>query len=91
MLETDGRVNILGLTRPAFEAVAGRGGQSRALGRLYRLAFAEGRFEPGSEAIGRKTAADLTARVTLRIPDRRARRRGRGALRDDGQGPPQAR
>jgi len=68
MPETDGRVNILGLTRPAFEALAGRGGNSRALGRLYRRAFAEGRFEPGSEAIGRKTAADLTARVTLRIP-----------------------
>jgi hypothetical protein len=34
MPETDGRVNILGLTRPAFEALAGRGGRSRALGRL---------------------------------------------------------
>jgi 23S rRNA (adenine2503-C2)-methyltransferase len=68
MPETAGRVNILGLTRPAFEALAGRGGNSRAMGRLYRRAFAEGRFEPGSEAIGRKTAADLTARVTLRIP-----------------------
>ena len=68
MPETDGRVNILGLTRPVFEAMAGRGGRSRALGRLYRRAFAEGRFEPGSEAIAKKTAADLAARVTLRLP-----------------------
>lgn len=68
MPETDGRVNILGLTRPAFEALAGGGGHSRALGRLYRRAFAEGRFEPGSEAVGRETAAALGARVTLRLP-----------------------
>ncbi len=68
MPETDGRVNILGLTRPAFEALAGRGGRSRALGRLYRRAFAEGRFEPGSEAIARETAAALAARVSLRLP-----------------------
>jgi 23S rRNA (adenine2503-C2)-methyltransferase len=68
MPETDGRVNILGLTRPAFEALAGRGGRSRALGRLYRRAFAEGRFEPGSEAIGRETAAALVARVKFRLP-----------------------
>jgi 23S rRNA (adenine2503-C2)-methyltransferase len=68
MPETDGRVNILGLTRPAFEAMAGRRGRSRALGRLYRRAFAEGRFEPGTEAIGREAAAALAARVTLRIP-----------------------
>jgi 23S rRNA (adenine2503-C2)-methyltransferase len=68
MPETDGRVNILGLTRPAFEASAGRVGRSRALGRVYRRAFAEGRFEPGSEAIAKETAADLAARVTLRLP-----------------------
>ena len=68
MPETDGRVNILGLTRPAFEALAGRGGSSRALGRLYSRAFAEGRFEPGSEAIAKETAAALAARVTLRLP-----------------------
>lgn len=68
MPETDGRVNILGLTRPAFEALAGRDGRSRALGRLYRRAFAEGRFEPGSEAIARETAAALAARVSLRLP-----------------------
>jgi len=68
MPETDGRVNILGLTRRAFESFAGGGGRSRALGRLYRRAFAEGRFEPGSEAIGRETASALAARVTLRIP-----------------------
>jgi 23S rRNA (adenine2503-C2)-methyltransferase len=68
MPETDGRANILGLTRRAFEASAGRGGRSRALGRLYRRAFAEGRFEPGSEAIGKKTAAALAASVSLRLP-----------------------
>ena len=68
MPETDGRVNILGLTRPAFEVLAGPGGHSRALGRLYRRAFAEGRFEPGSEAIGRETASALATRVTLRLP-----------------------
>jgi 23S rRNA (adenine2503-C2)-methyltransferase len=68
MTETDGRVNILGLTRPAFEALAGRSGRSRALGRLYRRAFAEGRFELGSEAIAKETAAALAARVTLRLP-----------------------
>lgn len=67
MPDTDGRVNILGLTRPAFEALAGSGG-SRALGRLYRRAFAEGRFEPESEGIGRKTAAFLATRVTIRLP-----------------------
>jgi hypothetical protein len=38
MPETDGRVNILGLTRPAFEALAGRGIPSRALGRIYKRA-----------------------------------------------------
>jgi 23S rRNA (adenine2503-C2)-methyltransferase len=68
MPEADGRVNILGLTRPAFEALAGRGGRSRALRRLYRRAFVEGRFEPGSEAVGRETAAALAARVMLRLP-----------------------
>ena len=68
MPETDGRVNILGLSRAAFEALAGRGAPSRALGRIYRRAFTEGRFETGSEAIGRKTAAALAARVTLRLP-----------------------
>jgi 23S rRNA (adenine2503-C2)-methyltransferase len=68
MPETDGRVNILGLTRPDFEALAGCAGRSRTLGRLYRLAFAEGRFEPGSEAIAKKASADLAARVTLRLP-----------------------
>jgi 23S rRNA (adenine2503-C2)-methyltransferase len=68
MPETDGRVNILGLTRPAFEALVGRDGRSRALGRLYRRAFAEGRFEPGSEAIARETAATLAVRVSLRLP-----------------------
>lgn len=69
MPETDGRANILGLTRPAFEALAGdRGGRSRALGRVYRRAFAEGLFEPGSAAIGRVAAAALAARITLRLP-----------------------
>ena len=68
MPETDGRVNILGLTRPAFEALAGRRGHSRALGRVYRRAFAEGRFEPGAEGIAKATAAALAARVTLRLP-----------------------
>jgi 23S rRNA (adenine2503-C2)-methyltransferase len=67
MPETDERVNILGLTRTAFEALAG-GGRSRALGRLYRRAFAEGRFEPGSEPVGRETAALLAARLAIRLP-----------------------
>jgi 23S rRNA (adenine2503-C2)-methyltransferase len=68
MPETEGRMNILALTRPAFEALAGPGGASRALGRLYRRAFTEGRFEPGSEPIGREKAAALVARVMLRLP-----------------------
>ncbi|MBP1659897.1 MAG: rlmN 2 [Candidatus Aminicenantes bacterium] len=68
MPETDGRVNILGLTRPAFEALAGRRGHSRALGRVYRRAFAEGRFEPGAEGIAKATAAALAARVMLWLP-----------------------
>jgi len=68
MPETDGRLSILGLTRSAFEALAGHGGGSRVLGRIYRRAFAEGRFEPGSEPIGRTKAAALSARVTLRLP-----------------------
>ncbi len=69
MKENDGRVNILGLTRPAFEAMAGgRRGHSRALGRLYRRAFAEGRFEPGSGAIAKEVAAALDARVVFRLP-----------------------
>jgi hypothetical protein len=63
MPETDGRVNILGLTRSAFESLAGRGGRSRALGRIYRRAFTEGRLEPGGEAIDKETATDLAARV----------------------------
>jgi len=67
MPESDGRVNILGLTRPAFETLSG-GGRSRALGRVYRRAFAEGRFEPGTEPIGREKAAALAARVALRLP-----------------------
>ncbi len=69
MPETDGPANILGLTRPAFEALAGGGGRSRALGRLYRLAFAEGRFEPASETVGRAAAAALAASVSLRLPE----------------------
>ncbi len=68
MLETSGRVNILGLSRRAFEEMAGRAGSSRALGRLYKRAFSEGRFEPGSEGLARETAASLAARVTLRLP-----------------------
>jgi 23S rRNA (adenine2503-C2)-methyltransferase len=68
MPETDGHVNILGLSRPAFEALAGRGRPSRDLGRVYRRAFSEGCFDPWSEAIGRETAASLAARVTLRLP-----------------------
>jgi len=69
MPENDGRVNILGLTRSAFEALAGhREGRSRTLGRLYRRAFAEGRFETGSAAIAKGTAAFLAAHVTLRLP-----------------------
>ena len=69
MPDDDGRVNILGLTRAGFEALAGGGGRSRALGRLYRTALTEGRFEPGSEAISRATAAKLGARVVCRWPD----------------------
>ncbi|MBP7706806.1 MAG: radical SAM protein [Candidatus Aminicenantes bacterium] len=69
MAETGGRVNILGLTRPAFEALAGGGGSSRALGRLYRRAFAEGRFEPAAETVGKAAAAALGARVALRLPE----------------------
>ena len=91
MPETDGRINILGLTRPAFEALAGGAGRSRALGRLYRRAFAEGRFEPGSEPVGRETAALLAARIALRLPAVESVVEEDGALRDDGQGPPPAR
>ena len=69
MTGTGGRVNLLGLTRPAFEALAGGSGNSRALGRLYRRAFAEGRFEPASEAVGKAAAATLSARVALRLPE----------------------
>lgn len=69
MAETGGRVNILGLTRPAFEALAGGGGSSQALGRLYRRAFAEGRFEPAAETVGKAAAAALGARVALRLPE----------------------
>jgi 23S rRNA (adenine2503-C2)-methyltransferase len=65
---SDDRVNVLGLTRAAFEEMAGPGGRSRALGRVYRRAFAEGRFEPGAEAIGKRKAAALAERVTLRLP-----------------------
>jgi 23S rRNA (adenine2503-C2)-methyltransferase len=68
MPETDGRVNILGLTRKAFEAMAGGTGSSRALGRVYRRALIEGRFEPGSEDVSKASAAILSARVALRIP-----------------------
>jgi 23S rRNA (adenine2503-C2)-methyltransferase len=68
MPKTDGRVDVLGLTRAAFEEMSGPGGRSRALGRIYRRAFAEGRFEPGAEAVGRRRAAELAARVTLRLP-----------------------
>ncbi len=69
MPERDGRANILGLTRSAFEALAGgRRGSSRALGRLYRRAFAEGRFEPETGVIGKRASAALAARVTLRMP-----------------------
>ena len=68
MTKADGRTNILGLTRSAFEALSGLGGRSRALGRLYRRAFAEGRFDPAMEPVGRETAARLAALVTLRIP-----------------------
>lgn len=68
MAENDARLNILGLTRPAFERAAGLGGRSRALGRLYRRAFAEGRFEPGSEAVAGGAAASLAARFTVRLP-----------------------
>ena len=69
MPETSERANILGLSRSAFEEMAGgRRGRSRALGRLYRRAFAEGRFEPGDAAIGKEASAALEARVTLRLP-----------------------
>jgi 23S rRNA (adenine2503-C2)-methyltransferase len=69
MPENGARLNILGLTRPSFEALAGgRRGRSRALGRLYRQTFAEGRFEPASAPIGKEAAALLAARVTLRLP-----------------------
>ncbi len=69
MADKDKRANILGLTRPSVEALAGgRGGRSRALGRLYRQAFAEGRFEPGSALVGKEAAALLAARVALRLP-----------------------
>jgi len=62
------RLNILGLTRQGFEEAAGRGGRSRALGRLYKRAFAEGRFEPETAAIARDAAASLAARFALRLP-----------------------
>jgi 23S rRNA (adenine2503-C2)-methyltransferase len=68
MRESEGRVNILGLTRTAFEALAGGSGRSRALGRLYRRAFADGRLEPASEGVGKAAAAAVAARVTLRLP-----------------------
>jgi 23S rRNA (adenine2503-C2)-methyltransferase len=68
MPKTDERVNILGLTRPAFVAAAGGGGRSRALGRLYRRTFAEGRFEPGTAAIAKEAVASLGARFAFRLP-----------------------
>ncbi len=68
MPETRGRVNILGLSRRAFESLAGRAGRSPALGRLYKRAFAEGRFEPENADVARETAAVLAARVELRMP-----------------------
>ncbi len=68
MPDADGRANILGLTRAAFEALAGSAGRSRALGLLYRTALLEGRFEPGSAGVSKSTAAALAARVALRLP-----------------------
>ena len=68
MAEIEERINILGLSRRAFEEAADLKGRSRALGRLYGQAFAEGRFEPGSAAISREAAARLAARFTVRLP-----------------------
>ena len=62
----DGRIDILGLTRQAFEAEAGLGpGRSRALGALYKAAQLEGRFEPGVIGISREAAASLEGRFSL--------------------------
>ena len=62
----DGRIDILGLTRQAFEAEAGLGpGRSRALGALYKASQLEGRFEPGTIGISREAAASLEGRFRL--------------------------
>jgi len=62
----DRRIDILGLTRQAFEAEAGLGqGRSRALGALYKAVQLEGRFEPGRIGISREAAAGLEARFRL--------------------------
>lgn len=67
---SDDRLNILGLSRAAFEEAAGLGpGRSRALGSLYKQVFAEGRFEPESAAIAKDAIALLAARFALRLPE----------------------
>ena len=70
MSQRDDRVNILGLSRKAFEEAAGLGpGRARALGLLYKQAFAEGRFEPESAAIAKDAVASLSSRFALRLPE----------------------
>ena len=59
-------LDILGLTRAGFEAAAGLGaGRSRALGALYKEAFATGRFEPESAGISAEAAASLVSRFRV--------------------------
>ena len=59
-------IDILGLTRAGFEAAAGLGaGRSRALGALYKEAFATGRFEPEAAGISAEAAALLASRFRV--------------------------
>ncbi len=59
-------LDILGLTRAGFEAAAGLGaGRSRALGALYKEAFATGRFGPESTGISAEAAASLASRFRV--------------------------
>ena len=68
MRDDDARVNILGLTRRAFEERSGLRGHSRALGRIYRQALTEGRLESASAGLSRKSSAALDARFMVRLP-----------------------
>lgn len=59
-------IDMLGLTRQAFEAEAGLGpGRSRALGVLYKAAQLEGRFEPHRIGVSREAVASLEDRFRL--------------------------